>query len=68
MQEMVLVLVLLLLALIFAAGWAVSYVGMKAILFYMKEKNYRPPDKVELKKWCKYAARRILGLLEDDAD
>lgn len=45
-----------------ASGWAISYNGMKALLLYMKDKNYELPDKAERRKYCKRAAKHTLGL------
>ena len=49
-------------------GWMATYIGLKAILFYMRDKKYEPPSKTELKKWCRYAIKDELGLRKDGAD
>ena len=53
---------------IWTVGWAITYIGLKAILFYMKAKKYALPSWAELKKWCKYAARHSFGISEDMPD
>ena len=49
-------------------GWVTTYIGLKAILFYMKEKKYALPSWAELKKWCRYAARHTFGISENMPD
>lgn len=49
---------------IWSIGWLTTYIALKAILFYMKEKKYALPSRAELKKWCKYAARHTFGILQ----
>lgn len=49
-------------------GWATTYIGLKAILLYMKAKKYALPSWAELKKWCRYAARHTFGISENMPD
>ena len=49
-------------------GWTITYIGLRAILLYMRDKGYEPPSKTEIKKWCRYEIEDALGLREDDTD
>lgn len=62
MEGLIVIIVLLITSTICSIGWATCYISTKALLFFMKEKNYAPPDKAETKKWCKYAAKHTLGI------
>ncbi len=68
MWEKVQAMILVTFFIIWTVGWATTYIGLKAILFYMKAKKYAPPNKAELKKWCKHAARHSFGISEKMPD
>lgn len=68
MWEKVQAMILVTFFIIWSVGWATTYIALKAILFYMKAKKYAPPNKAELKKWCKYAARHSFGISEKMPD
>lgn len=67
-MEDVLIFMLLLTNCISVIGWAVCYISSKALVFFMKEKGYTPPGKMEIKKWCRYAAKHTLRLCKNDMD
>ena len=45
MWEKVQAMILVTFFIIWTVGWATTYIGLKAILFYMKAKKYAPPNK-----------------------
>lgn len=47
---------------IWSAGWLITYIALKAILFYLKAKKYALPNQAELREWCKYAAKHTFGI------
>lgn len=51
-----------------AIGWSSNYVSTKALLFYIKAKKYEIPDKKQIKKWTRYAAKHTLGIKVEDID
>lgn len=49
-----------------AIGWSANYISTKALLFYIKAKKYEIPDKKEIKKWTRYAAKHTLWFEVED--
>ena len=83
MWEKIEAIMLLIFFVIWSLGWLITYIALKAVLFYMKAKKYAPPNKAlfymkakkyappnkaELKKWCRYAAKHSFGLVENLPD
>ena len=68
MWEKIEAIMLLIFFVIWSLGWLTTYIALKAVLFYMKAKKYAPPNKAELKKWCRYAAKHSFGLVENLPD
>lgn len=64
MWEKIEAIMLLIFFVIWSLGWLITYIALKAVLFYMKAKKYALPSWAELKKWCKYAARHTFGILQ----
>lgn len=46
----------------------VEDIGIRALLYYMKHKGYDLPEKKEIRKFTRYAAREALGLSVDEID
>lgn len=66
--EDVLIFMLLTTTCISVIGWLTCHISLKALAFFMKEKKYKPPNKAEIKKWCRYAAKHTLGLCKNETD
>lgn len=46
----------------------VEEIGIRALLYYMMHKGYDLPDKKEIRKFTRYAARKELGLSVEEID
>lgn len=62
------VVLLLIVSLIGLFGWWLQVIGTQTLIYYMKKKGYVLPDKRELRKYTRYAARKMLGLPVDEID